>query len=305
MFEKVLFPTDFSEFAQQMLSCITEIPGIRDVVLLNIIDATQYSIQGWTHEPERENAKLLMEEKKTYLEDQGLKVVTYVDAITSGTMSRRILEVAEREHVSLTIMGTHQKTSIDTLLHGSVSYDLLHHMNTHVLIVRQSLPGSDSENKLENICPHIFSKILVPVDFTDLSQETLSVVQGMQGIREIVLLHVVTEGDTKQEIDQEILHARDELEKIQKDLELAGLRGVVHVRVADPVEKIESLAEEENVSLILMAAHEKNWIEGFLHDSTPFSVAKGAKRPVLILRMACEAGENFRRHSGQQDMLHQ
>jgi hypothetical protein len=80
MFKKVLFPTDFSEFAQRMIGCITEIPGIREVVLLHIIDATQYSIHGWIHEPERKNAKILMVEKKKYLEGLGLNVITYVDA---------------------------------------------------------------------------------------------------------------------------------------------------------------------------------------------------------------------------------
>jgi nucleotide-binding universal stress UspA family protein len=285
MFEKVLFPTDFSEFAQRMLGCVTEIPGVREVVLLNIIDATEYSIHGWTHEPERENAKILIQEKKKYLEEQGLNVVTYVDAITSGTMAQRILEVADREKVSLTIMGTHQKTSIDTFLHGSVSYDLLHHMNTHVLIVRQNAPECNGGNHQEDTCSHIFSKVLVPVDFTDLSREMLTFVREMQGLRELVLLHVVTEGETKHEIDQEIAHAGEELAKIQKDLEPAAFRVTVHIRVANPVEKIEALAEEENVSLILMAAHKKNWIEDFLQESTPFSVVRNAKSPVLVLRI--------------------
>ena len=285
MFEKILFPTDFSEFAQRMLDCINEIPGVREVVLLNIIDATQYSIHGWTHEPERENAKLLMEEKKKFLEDRGLKAVTFVDAITSGTMSQRILEVADRENVSLTIMGTHQKTSMDTFLHGSVSYDLLHHMNTHVLIVRQNTPEYDGGNPPEDTCPHLFSKVFVPVDFTDLSHEMLAFVRGMQGLGELVLLHVVTEGETKQEIDQEITHATGELAKIQKDLEQAGFRVTVHVRVGNPVEKIEVLAEEEKVSLILMGAHKKNWIEDFLQESIPFSVVRIAKKPVLLLRL--------------------
>jgi nucleotide-binding universal stress UspA family protein len=285
MFEKILFPTDFSEFAQRMLNCITEIPGVREVVLLNIIDATQYSIHGWTHESERENAKILMQEKKKLLEEQGLNVVTHVDAITSGTMSQRILEVAEQETVSLTIMGTHQKTSIDTFLHGSVSYDLLHHMTTHVLIVRQNATDCDRRNTTENTCPHIFSKVLVPVDFTENSREMLSFVRGMQGLREIVLLHVVTEGETKQEIDQGVVNASEELLKIQKDLEEAGFLVTVRVRVGNAVEMIVALAEEVNCSLILMYAHKRNWIEKFLQDSTPFSVVRNAKKPVLVLRL--------------------
>jgi nucleotide-binding universal stress UspA family protein len=285
MFEKVLFPTDLSEFAQRMLDCIREIPGVREVVLLNIIDATQYSLRGWTHEQERENAKLLMEEKKNYLEGQGLDVVTYVDAITSGSLSQRILEVAEQEKVSLTVMGTHQKTTMESFLHGSVSYDLLHHMNTHVLIVRQNVPACEGQSPPLEICPHLFSRVLLPVDFTELSRETLTFVRKMRGPGELVLVHVVTQGETKEEIDRGIVQAGGELEKIQKDLEQAGFRVSTHVRVADPVGQIVSLADEEDVSLILMSAHRKNWVEEFLQDSTPFSVARRAKRPLMILRL--------------------
>lgn len=104
MFEKILFPTDFSEFAQKTLGCVTYIPGVKEVILLHIIDTTHYSIHGWTHEPELENARLLMENlRKAYLEERGQKVTTSVG----------ILDIAEQENVSLTIIGTHQKTSSD------------------------------------------------------------------------------------------------------------------------------------------------------------------------------------------------
>ena len=285
MFEKILFPTDFSEFAQRMLGCVTGIPGVKEVILLHIIDATEYSVHGWTHGPELENARLLMEEKKAFLERRGLKAVTHVDAITSGTIPRRILALAEQEKVSLIVMGTHQKTTIDTLLHGSVSYDLLHHMNTHVLIMRQNAPECPGGKTPEETCPRIFSKVLVPLDFTENSYEMISFVRGMHDIGELVLQHVVIEGGTREAIEQSIAHAREELAKIQTDLEQAGFRVTAHIRVGTPVEKIVSLAEEEDVSLILMYAHKRNWIGKFLQEATPFSVVKNAKRPVLVLRL--------------------
>ena len=97
MFEKVLFPTDFSEYAQKTLECIGEIPGIKELMLLHIVDATHPSKRGWTHGPHIENAKILMEEKKEYIESLGLKVKTKVDVITVGEVYREILENAEKE----------------------------------------------------------------------------------------------------------------------------------------------------------------------------------------------------------------
>jgi hypothetical protein len=37
MFEKVLFPTDFSKYSQKVLECVRELPGVNEVVLLHVI----------------------------------------------------------------------------------------------------------------------------------------------------------------------------------------------------------------------------------------------------------------------------
>lgn len=158
-------------------------------------------------------------------------------------------------------------------------------MKNNVLIVQPNASNNFGGNIPEETCRNFFSKVLVPVDFTEKSRERLSLVRGMQGIGELVLQHVVTYGETTQEIEQRIAIAREELAKIQKDLNLAGFRVSTHIRVEKSVGKIVSLAEEEDVSLILMCAHKRNWIEEFLQGSTPFSVVRSSRRPVMILRM--------------------
>jgi len=183
------------------------------------------------------------------------------------------------------VIGTHQKSSFDTFLHGSMSYDLLHHMNVHVLIIRENVVEFPRGKSHDDTCPHIFLKVLVPVDFTENSRELLTFVRGMRGISELVLMHVVTEWENGREIENGIANAREELAKIQKNLEQAGFRVTVHIRVANPAENIVSLAEGENVSLILMCVHKKDWLEKLLEGSTTFSVVQSAKSPVLILRI--------------------
>ena len=74
MFRKVLVALDFSAYSQKIFDCISEIPGIQEVVLLHVVDATHPSKLGWTSAPYIENAKLLMAEKKEALEHLGLKV---------------------------------------------------------------------------------------------------------------------------------------------------------------------------------------------------------------------------------------
>ncbi len=42
MFEKVLFPTDFSQREEILLDCIASIPDVRDVILLHVVKETRY-----------------------------------------------------------------------------------------------------------------------------------------------------------------------------------------------------------------------------------------------------------------------
>ena len=68
MFEKVLLPTDFSADSQRVLGYVKNIPGVRDIILLHVVDATRQSILGWDHGPRIENAKILLDENRQVLE---------------------------------------------------------------------------------------------------------------------------------------------------------------------------------------------------------------------------------------------
>ncbi|MDP2796560.1 MAG: universal stress protein [Methanoregula sp.] len=51
MFEKVLVAMDFSAHSQIILDCICEIPGVKEVVLLHVVDATAPSWHGLAANP--------------------------------------------------------------------------------------------------------------------------------------------------------------------------------------------------------------------------------------------------------------
>jgi len=56
----VLVPTDFSRYALKMLDCIGEIPGPREVVLLNVVDAGNPMMlekKGWSYSSLLDDAK--------------------------------------------------------------------------------------------------------------------------------------------------------------------------------------------------------------------------------------------------------
>ena len=296
MFEKVLVALDFSPYTQRILDRILEIPGISEVVLLHVVDATRPARLDWTHgHPQIENTQLLLEERKKILESHGLIVRINVDvivnAITQGSVAHAILEIAEAENVSLIIVGARGINPIQELLLGSVSSSVLRYATTNVLIMH--FPPDDGDTRLSPASPSLtlFSKVLVPTDFSRSAGEASALLKTIPGIREIVLLHVVNRAESPEDIEGRVKSAQIQLEEIKKEFINVGVRVTYHVRPGDPTEMIPAIADEEGVSLIAMSAFGLDWVRELVLGSTTFSVVRKSGKPVLILRPGQDIGE--------------
>jgi len=296
MFEKVLVALDFSPYTQKILDCIPEIPGISEVVLLHVVDATRPARLDWTHgHPQIENTQLFLEEKKKILEYHGLIVRINVDvivnAITQGSVAHAILEIAEAENVSLIIVGARGINPIQELLLGSVSSSVLRYATTNVLIMHFSQKEGDTTESPASPSPTLFSKVLVPTDFSRSAGDASAFLKTIPGIRGIVLLHVVNRAESSEDIGGHIKAAQIRLEDIKKEFIDVGIEATLHVRAGDPSEIIPAIAEEEGVSLIAMSAFGLDWVRELVLGSTTFSVVRKARKPILILRPAQSIGE--------------
>jgi nucleotide-binding universal stress UspA family protein len=285
LFEKILFPTDLSGYAIKSLDCIADLPGVREVVILHVIDATTYSKRGWTHDREIENSRLLLEQHKTELERFGLTVNVQVDVITSGSVPNRILDVAAAEKVSLIVMGARGRGVVQGLLLGSVSSAVLHNTRNHVLIIRHKVIEGTLGLQFEKFCSQILSRIVFSMDFTEEAYTGLETIAAIPNVGTVFALHVISRGESHGEIataeEQAVqmlgdLHRRDTLHQ----LDLTDL-----VRVGSPTDEIIRVAEEEAASLICLVSHGKGIFRDLLVGSTSFDVVRRAKRPVLVLHM--------------------
>jgi nucleotide-binding universal stress UspA family protein len=293
MFEKVLVALDFSPYSQKILDCIREIPMIQEVVLLHVVDATRPAKLDWTHgSPHIENSQLLLEEKKKFLEQFGLKVRISVDvivnAITQGTVSHAILEIAETENVSLIVIGARGINPIQELLLGSVSSSVLRYSTTNVLIMHFPLKSGETRASPESSSQKLFSKVLVPTDFSQSASDASAFVKNIPGIKEIVLLHVVNRAESQQDIEGYSNAAETRLEDMKQEFIDTGIDVKIHVGAGDPAELILSVADEDNVSLIAMSAFGVDWIRELVLGSTTFTVVRKTKKPVLIIRAGQE-----------------
>lgn len=100
----------------------------------------------------------------------------------------------------------------------------------------------------------------------------------------MVLLHVLTRGETPGEIEAGVREAREWLEATAAEFRAAGHPATVRVHVGDPVREILQVASEENVTLIAIGTVGKNWFREVLVGSTTLGVVRNGRYPVLVLR---------------------
>jgi len=284
MFGKVLLPTDFSPDSQRVLGYVRDIPGVSEVLLLHVVDASRPSRKGWEHTPHIENAKLLMDEARQALEKNGVKtetgIETIVNTIMQGDIPLTILEKAETTHASLIMMGARGKNTIRNILLGSVSASVIRRAKVPVLLMRFHGESCAPENRR-----NLFSRVLVPLDFSTPAGHALACLKEIPSINEVILLHVVDKGESEDEIQAAVKAAREKLDTIKNVLGAAGISADARIHVGYPSEEIIATAKRDDVTLILMTPVGEGWtreLRALFIGSTTNAVIRRAHCAVLV-----------------------
>ena len=310
MFEKVLIPTDFSRYTSKMAECVTEIPGTREVVLLNVLDASNPKLlekSGWSYDAIiseaafrlNEEAKLLAsntcKKEASLMVKPILKVIVEpmsgadgvnlkapeprvdADFVYGGTVGDAIQKTAWEENVSLIIMGAQGKGMLEGMLLGSVSTEVLRQGETDLLILRHKMLEKGKEANKERFCPDIFSRVLVATDLSAAAEDAITLAKELEGTKEILLAHVISK-------DGEFDRAAEKLNRMRQDLEQPGRIVTVHILKGKPADQILELAEKQDASLLIISSQGKGWIKQMRLGSTSFDVARRSDRPVLVVR---------------------
>ncbi len=280
MFEKVLIPTDFSDYSKKVIECIGDIPGVKEVVLLNVL--TRPTIDAfWDPLAEIKAAEELLMKQKALIKAPGIKVSAKAEFMMEGEVSGVIQRVAEDEKVSLIAMGSRGKSRIKSTFLGSVSRNVLRFVDANLLIMRYRMLDHDG---LEKHCERVFSKVLFPLDLSQPDEAALSFLKDLGKFGELVLLNIVSKGETEGDIEASVTSATTKLEAIAQELNKAGVKILSKVAVGHPVEAISSEAEKEDVSLIVIKLQGSMVTGKGRIGSIAYDVANSTTRPILILR---------------------
>jgi nucleotide-binding universal stress UspA family protein len=145
MFDKILYPTDFSEVAIKALDYIKRIKasGVEEVIVLHVIDERgSDAVQRFLGEREfnalqqnkQEETNKMLKVVEKELTESGLKVKLLVK---TGMPVQEILKVEEEENVSAIVIGSHGWSNLQEIFLGSVSEKVIRRSKQPVLVVKR------------------------------------------------------------------------------------------------------------------------------------------------------------------------
>jgi len=145
MFEKILFPTDFSDVAVKALQYVKQLrdAGGREVVVLHVIDQSNLellssfsTVQDYMT-IEKEIDRRATEEIGFISNELRQLGFSVTERIEKGIPLRVVLKVAEEERSSVIVLGSHGKSNLEEMLLGSISEKVVRKSKHPVLVVKR------------------------------------------------------------------------------------------------------------------------------------------------------------------------
>ncbi|MBC6936764.1 MAG: universal stress protein [Chloroflexi bacterium] len=293
MFAKILFPTDFSAYANTVFSCLPDLKkvGLHTVVLLHVIRESGVPMPEETRRADVKRVEWSAKEElniaQMALQGQGIHVVTCVEY---GSPVEQILRVAEEECVSLILMGAQGKTLSEELLVGSVTYEVARRASIPVLIQKAQTVREMGHIECQAVCEQIFTRVLHPTDFSDCANAAFQLIKRLKnaGTKEVVLLHVQDERVMRQRSAEQLAdfdrEDTERLEKLYRALRLFGFEARFMLRHGHPVAETLKAADEVNPSLIVLGSRGRSAFREMLSGSTFENIMRLSHHPVLTTK---------------------
>ncbi|MBI5954616.1 MAG: universal stress protein [Chloroflexi bacterium] len=249
MFARILFPTDFSSYADSVLACLPDLmsAGLREVVLFSVIRKSDVPMPETVNRDSLEYWRWSLEEKlniaKMALEGKGLRVLTRIEY---GSPAEQIVNVAEDERVELIVLGAQGATVAQELLIGSTAYEVIRRATVPVLLEKFEVIRELGHVKCHRNCEHAFERVLHPTDFSDHADSAFQVVKHLKaaGTREVIVLHVQDERVMKHRTTEQLAEFdRRDTERMAalcKSLSMFGLESCFLLRHGIPFKEADA-----------------------------------------------------------------
>ena len=209
MFDRILFPTDFSVYANAVTACLPSLQsaGVKEVILLHVIRASDVPLPETYNLESYKYIRWSVEEQlnllRMVMEGHGLHVRTRIEY---GSPVAEIIRAAKEEQVGMIMIGAQGTTLAQELMIGSTAFEVMRRSLVPVLLEKAEVVREEGHNRCRWDCAEMFRRILHPTDFSKPADEAYQLVETLRaaGTREVVLIHVQDERILKHRTAEQI-----------------------------------------------------------------------------------------------------
>ena len=293
MFTRVLFPTDFSSYADAVLACLPDLRagGLQEVVLLHVIRSSEVPMPETVNRESLELARWSAEQRlsvaRLALEGSGLRVTSRIEY---GSPVDQIVRVATEEKVGTIVIGAQGRTLGQELLLGSTAFEVVRRATIPVLIQKFEVVREVSDVVCRRLCENMFSRVLHPTDFSECAAAAFAVVKNLRdaGTEEVLLLHVQDQRAMRDRSPGQVAafdhEDAERLKGLALEVQARGMKAETLVRHGVPFRETLAVAEDWRPGLIVLGSFGRSAIREILAGSTFENVARLSRFPVLVVR---------------------
>lgn len=258
--DKILIPTDFSEYANYALeyaSFIAKEKGAK-LIILHV----------YHHGKDTENIHKKFNEIETY---PYLKGVDYELISKKGTsVSSTINKVGIDFEIGLVIMGSNGVSNVEEMIMGSNTENVIRKTHFNVLTIKHKMPELKIKSILfpSNFLPEAFSIFEMVVKFSELFNAKIH-------------LFTVTPSKSNKIINE----MNEKMDNLIDSFHLksGSYKKVIHQDKSEEV-GILNYCIENDIDLIAIGSHGKSILHKLITESTSQNVVRDSFRPTLTMR---------------------
>jgi nucleotide-binding universal stress UspA family protein len=292
MFKRVLHPTDFSKVAFQAFDQAVALASRfgAELHVVHVIDVDAYDRDriedGYELLDKAQRAiRAELEPQVDELVASAAAELPKVEVVfrRGSSAAEKILEEIDERGADLVVMGTHGRSRFRELFLGSVAEKVVRYAPCPVMVLGRK-PEQASE----------FSRILVPVDFSQTSEVAagMAVRLARKTSAEVCFVHVLddvepppyfTVDDARGGSSALERRAGRALDAFVAELDVDGLETRTELLEGRPSKRIASFAKGEGFDLILFGSSGLHGIDRRLLGSTTIRVLHDSLVPVLVV----------------------
>jgi nucleotide-binding universal stress UspA family protein len=293
----ILSTTDFSDTSRagvRYAMALAEALGA-DVTLLNVVEPPS-RMAGMEvvalARTDSEVAALARVQLRTFVKREAPGGVTCAVVVRTGKPFHEIALAARAQLADVIVIGTHGYTGAKHLLLGSTAERVVRHAPCPVLTVpARAQSGQDGKMPAFKL-----KKILVPIDFSNISADALPYVLLLAGqfSAEVILISVVETYPIDHILGDEVADQLREpaMRQAESDLQAmaahlgksTSVRPSAIVRQGTPFVEICLAAKTQGADMIVLTTHGYTGLKHVWLGSTAERVVRHAACPVLVVR---------------------